>query len=51
MGVRGVGGDESVTATSSVQTQMCLHLDVQCWPLTTHLKIWIIAFLVQISRK
>ena len=30
MGVRGVGGDESVTAISSVKAQMRLHLDVQC---------------------
>ena len=30
MGVRGGGGDESVTAISIVKAQMCLHLDVQC---------------------
>ena len=29
MGVRGGGGGESVTAISSVMTQLCLHLDVQ----------------------
>ena len=29
MGVHGGGGDESVTAISSVKAQMCLHLDVQ----------------------
>ena len=30
MGVRGGGGNESVTAISGVKAQMCLHLDVQC---------------------
>ena len=30
MGVHGGGRGESVTAISSVKTQTCLHLDVQC---------------------
>ena len=44
MGVRGGEGGESVTAISIAKAELCLHLD-------THLKLWIIAFHVQNSRK
>ena len=45
----GGGGDESVAAIYSAKAQMCPASG--CTMLTTHLKIWIIAFHVQNSRK